>query len=424
MSGESDHPLLMQRGLFLIQQDRYSEAAVCFRELLSGNPRNSLALFNLALCQYHLPNEKKQSLESIDQALQCDPENSTFHSLRGLILLDRNQVSDAEKSVETALKIDPHSVFAFTTKARIHWARNEWPQVEEYSRKALELDADNAGAANLLSVALRFQKKSDENKAQVRGMLARDPEDPDTHVSAGWSALHEGNHQEAENHFREALRLHPNHEGAREGLLEAFKSRSPIYRKYLAYCLWMTGFTQKSQWILVIGFLVFYKVVVNVLKKFSPVLAHTVVALYLLFVLWLHVAKPVGNLMLLADRFARLVLRFSERLEAMVVGGSTLLGLGLLIVGNLAKSDACFFLAVGFLSMSFPLASVFTNHSRVGRILFSILALPSMSGLLLYTIGLISGSSRFLKPSVGLLMFGILLAGVTTWLTNIRSLNR
>ena len=119
---------------------------------------------------------------------------------------------------------------------------------ETAAREALALDPDSSGAANLLSHALRIQGKSGENEGRIEAMLARDPESDDNHCAAGWQALQSGKREQAQTHFMEALRLNPENDLAREGMLEAFKARSPLYRSYLKWAFWMASQSQARQW--------------------------------------------------------------------------------------------------------------------------------------------------------------------------------
>ncbi len=65
--------------------------------------------------------------------------------------------------------------------------------------------------------------------------------------------MHQGDHKQALEHFREALRLKPDMEWARNGMVEALKARYFLYRLMLRYYLWMSRFTRRGQWGMIIG---------------------------------------------------------------------------------------------------------------------------------------------------------------------------
>jgi hypothetical protein len=268
----------------------------------------------------------------------------------------------------------------------------------------------------LLAEALRNQGRGAENREQIAGMLARDPEDALTHHSAGWAALQRGDHRAAESHFREALRISPGLEPAREGLLASFRSRSPFYRGYLRYCLWMARLKEKSQWAVVIGIYVGYRLVAKAAGAISPTLAFGVVALYLLLVLWAFVANAVGNFILLMDRFARHALKRREKIEGRCGGrcgrggsGAARLGFGFGINLGVVLGAA---LAVG----AIPWSLVFTNPSRAGRLLFGAVGVTVWLGATCFLAGMWTALQPLTDVGEKVLIAGGIGVIVTTWL--------
>src|SRR6185295_5916341 len=69
----------------------------------------------------------------------------------------------------------------------------------------------------------------------------------------GWALLHAGDAKRALEHFREALRLDPELEFARAGVVEALKARNPIYRVMLLYFLWMARLSGRTRWGIILG---------------------------------------------------------------------------------------------------------------------------------------------------------------------------
>src|SRR5580658_256855 len=126
-------------------------------------------------------------------------------------------------------------------------------------------------------------------------MLARDPQNASTHASAGWAALQRGERRVAEEHFLEALRLEPGSENARHGLLNSFRARSPFYRAYLAYCFWMQQLSRRTRWAVIIGLIVITNFSRELFTGSMAPVGYAVSVLYGLFVLWVWVAKGIGN---------------------------------------------------------------------------------------------------------------------------------
>src|SRR5262245_3830355 len=66
-------------------------------------------------------------------------------------------------------------------------------------------------------------------------------------TNQGWAALESGEPHEALQHFRRALRLRPDYERARSGVVEALKARHPLYRWVLGGFFWLTRFPPTLQ---------------------------------------------------------------------------------------------------------------------------------------------------------------------------------
>lgn len=414
----------VRRGLILKEQRRYDEAEKFFREALAQNPNDAEALMHLASCQMHMPGREREALQTIDQAIAIEPNESTFHGLRALILCDLRKPADALKSADTAVGLEPTSTFAFTARTHALLHLEKWNDAEQSARMALMLDPDNSGAANQLAQALRLQNKMDENADRIASMLSRDPDDSSTHNSAGWAALQRGKHREAEKHFMEALRLNPKSESSRDGLLNSFRARSPLYRGYLQYCFWMQRIGRNQRIAVIIGLLFISRISRQVFTGQWAVVGYAITAIYMLLVLWSWVAKGVGNFILLFDRFAKYALHTREKIEAVAVGGSVVVGIALLITSLAIDREGLHFAAIALIASAFPFALTFTNESKVGTFLFGAIgatAFAAFAGLLVHSLVFSGEPADFL---MGLFSFGVMGAVITTWIAGIPALRR
>lgn len=412
-------PAQVLRGLQLKEIGRYGDAERAFREALAHEPNDAFALHHLAACQFHQADRHGEALQTINSAIAIAPNEADHHVLRAFILCVLDRAKEALDASRAALALEPASPAGFTAEAQAHLMLEHWPDAERTARMALALDADNTTAANQLAHALRLQNKMAENAGHLAGMLARDPEDPYTHANAGWSALQRGEHRIAETHFREALRHDPDFESAREGLMNSFRARSPIYRGYLKYCFAMQRLSAGSRWAVIIGLYV----AARLASHLKGGIGLAVIALYFVFCLWVWVAKPVGNLMLLFDRFARHALRRDEKTEAMVVGGGLCAGIAALTGGLSLNSALLIPLGIGLIAQSFPFAMTFTNPSRAGTWLFgSIGGFAALATLL----SVLQPFTPVIPVAVAdnLFLAGCLACLASTWLGNIPSLRR
>src|SRR5215211_141289 len=135
----------------------------------------------------------------------------------------------------------------------------------------------------------------------MRTALEQNPENEFTHTTIGWNFLEKGRHREAAGHFREALRIHPNLEGAQSGLKQALKSRIAPYRWLLQYSFWISNKGKNLQWILPFALFALMRIVIWALgrdNQFTTAVM-VVMALYLLFVITSWVINPIANFTLL-----------------------------------------------------------------------------------------------------------------------------
>src|SRR5438876_7808655 len=87
----------------------------------------------------------------------------------------------------------------------------------------------------------------------IDAALARNPDSAVTHANQGWTLLEKGEPKKALEHFREALRLDPENEWARHGIVEALKARNVIYGLMLRHFLWMSKLSPAAQWGVILG---------------------------------------------------------------------------------------------------------------------------------------------------------------------------
>jgi tetratricopeptide (TPR) repeat protein len=270
-----------ERVNLLFERHRYADAEKELRGLLAKDPDDGVGHALLALCRLELK-RPEEALDDARRAVHAAPDTPLSHHALALAHLARDESKKALAAIREAIRLDPEEPDHFAVLGSIHLGRSEWKPALDAASEGLRLDPEHAGCANLKSMALRKTGQSGAASHELEAQLARDPLDPDTHANRGWQLLEEGNTKRATLAFREALRLDPEHEWAREGLVEAIKARNPVYRIVLKYTFFMGRQRPGMQWGILIGAYVLYRVMREVSRN-RPELAPWLTPLIVLY---------------------------------------------------------------------------------------------------------------------------------------------
>lgn len=328
----------LERAQLLLQQSRPADAEREAMLALAQSPEHPLAHAFLALSRSD-QGRAAEALQSAEAAVGLAPDVAYFHYVLATVLHRAERDGEARKRVEEAIRLDPDEERHFGLLASIHLALRDWPAALEAAERGLALNPEDVGCANLRSMALVRLGRKAEAMETVESALERDPQNAVSHANQGWNCLHRNDPRKAQEHFREALRLDPELEYARQGMLEALRARNPVYRGMLAYFLWMGRQSGRLQAAFIIGTYVVMRLMRNVAET-QPgwgVVAWPLVILFYLFVYLSWTAGPMFNLLLRFDRFGRYVLSRDERRATWWFGGcvaAMLGGLGWWAAGN------------------------------------------------------------------------------------------
>lgn len=428
MSESDNHFALVTRGVRLRELRRFEESETALKEALSMDPEDDFAVHQLAVTQYFSPNGGKKALDTVGRAIALSPNDPDHHVLKAFILIELGRGKEAFRSAKDAIEQDPNHSNAHAAQAGACLVLSQNEAAERCAREALSLDPGNDVAAKYLAHSLRLQGKMEENAEQIRRMLENDPNDNQTHTVAGYSRLQTGDAKGAETHFLEALRLNPGNEYARNGLLESFRARSALYRLHLRWTMWMESKSASMQWAIIIGIYLVIRLLRLLRGTRFEILGIILGILYGLVVFWMHVARGVGNLMIICDSSARYALNKAEKIDGIVVGGGIMLGLMILTCGLALDEFGLVVPGITLMVAAIPFSYVFTNQSKIGRWVFSSFALLILGAGLLMTLSAFA-PTLFTKDFerdviVPAAIAGMIAALATTWLSGIPSLRR
>lgn len=318
----------LERGLLLFQQSRHELAEAELRQALADEPQEAYAHALLALCLAEREKFADATAEA-QQAIHFAPDLPFAHYALARVLCDRNRYAEARAAIEEAIRLDASDADHFSLLAGIHFQERRWPDALQAAEQGLELDAEHVGCTNLRAMALVKLGRKAEAGATIDAALAKAPENALTHANQGWTLLERGDPKKALEHFREALRLDPENEWARAGIVEALKARNIIYAAMLKYFLWMSKLSSRAQWGIILGGY-FGSRLLGSMAQSNPDLAPWVLPLrilYITFAVLTWTAYPLFNLMLRLNRFGRLALTPAQNVEANWVGALFFLAL-------------------------------------------------------------------------------------------------
>jgi tetratricopeptide (TPR) repeat protein len=315
----------LARARLLLAQSRPADAEREAGLAVAAEPEDTAALAVLALS---LAEQRKMpaALEAARRAIGLAPDAAHLHYIHASVLHRADLDDQARQAVAEAIRLDPEDADNFSLLASIELAERDWPGALAAAERALALNPEHIGAANLRAMALVRLGRTAEAEQTMDFALQRAPENAFSHANQGWNRLHQNRPREAQVHFREALRLAPDLEYARQGMLEALRARNPIYRAMLAYFLWMGRLRGPWQWAVIIGAIAGGSMLRGAADT-NPWL-WPALALFYLFVYLTWTAVPMFNLLLRLDRFGRHVLTPDQRLASSFFGVTVALALG------------------------------------------------------------------------------------------------
>lgn len=324
-----------QRALLLLRQARYDLAEAELRQALAAEPHDAFAHSLLALCLSQRE-QFKEATEEAKQAIHLAPDVPFAHYTLAQVLHHRNRDDEALPAIQEALRLDASEADYFALLAAIQLSERRWPAALEAAERGLQLDSEHIDCTNLRAVALVRLGRKREAGDTIAAALAKNPDNSTTHANQGWTLLEQGDPKRALVHFRESLRLDPENDWARRGIVEALKARHFIYAAMLRYFFFMSKLSRGAQWGIILGGYLVFRLLSGAAQT-DPNLAPWVLPfqiLYIAFALLTWIAAPLFDLLLRLNRFGRLALSRESIVASNWIG--TCMALALLCLGSCA----------------------------------------------------------------------------------------
>lgn len=388
----------IQRGLFLMRQNRYTDAKKELQQALGQEPQNAMIFALLAECSIQ-EDDGQKALEMATTALNLEAGHPYFHSVLAKAYMILKKYNDAQNAIGEAITLEPYNDTYYFIQGNIFYLQKNWEAALQAAGQALEINAESVEAINLRSLALVKLNRKEEATSTADYALHKEPENPYSHANKGWAELNFGNHKNAQKHFREALRLQPMHESARAGLKESIKAENIFYRQILKYFLWINRLSEKYQWGFIIGLYIVYRIILNIAESYPSIapLMYPLIVAYIIFAFSTWIAVPVSNFFLRLHPLGKHALTPDEKLGSNLVSGFLITCIGFLIAYFI--TNQFFFMLMGgwFGFISLLIGPIF--NASTGSKSRLILSLTTLG------IGLIGLTAIFALPELTIYFF-------------------
>ena len=414
----------LERGLLLYQQSRYDLAEEQLRQALAADPDDSYSHALLALCLTERE-QFKAATEEAQHAVHLAPDDPFSHYALARVFYDRDRLEEASAAIAESIRQDPTDADYHSLLAAIRFDQRRWREALRAAEQGLQSDPEHVGCTNLRAMALVKLGRRQEAGATIDVALARNPENAITHANQGWTLLEKRDHTKALEHFREALRLDPENEWARRGIVEALKAKYFIYSLMLRYFLWMSKLSHGAQWAIILGGYFGYRFLSSVSSS-HPDWAPWILPLkilYIVFAIMTWIADPLFNLLLRLNRFGRLALSEEQTAASNWIGAGLLAAVLSLSWWLVAGGQQALLLALVFGLTVLPLAGTFKCQAGWPRTVMA--AYTTLLGMVGTVAVLMPDGSKSLR-SMGAAMMGLFLIGVflSGWIANLLIVQR
>ncbi len=315
-----------------------------------------------AACLWRL-DRLEDATERARAAIASSPEWARPYCLLARILKERFRYGEAKVAIDEALRLDPEDADHYFALSLIHIRRGEYEPALAAAEQGLEVGPNSDSCHSARALALSLLGRSHEGLAESSLALETNPNDPFGHACRGWVMYNAHRPKDARKCFLEALRLKPDYEWARQGLVYAMMRQIAVAREVLGTYHWLR---RLPAWFRIpLSALIVPPLII--LFFLGCVMAPAVMAGLVGATVWaFYTRRALGLLALRFDRVGRSVLTPDELSSARWCGW--LGGAGWLLVAiSQARDNIALLAGMFLLAWVRPLTDVFSCESGRSR---------------------------------------------------------
>jgi tetratricopeptide (TPR) repeat protein len=347
----------VQKGISFYNLRRYDAACQILEQVIIQEPSQFQALITLCNCYIHLNNLKKV-LEYSNQLIKYYPHESIGFYFFSFYNFSIGKINLAIEAIDTSISIDPMDADYWALKANIFISLKNWVTALSFANKGIEIDPEHINCLNFRTQCLTKLDRTAELQANINEALHQNPYNSFTHANVGWSKLETKDYDNARLHFAEALRINPNNEYARDGIINAIKAKNIIFNWFLQYSFWFEKKSKNFKYGFLFAFIFFRKFLVDFAQTNPWLYIPIGLAFLFVFVTWL--IEPISNFFLLLDKFGKHALTKYEKQTAYMVVSGLALAVCFSILGFIFKNEILISAAIFFITIIIVLNKYFS----------------------------------------------------------------
>jgi tetratricopeptide (TPR) repeat protein len=201
-------------GNALYAEEAFDEAAKCYRCAIQLDP-NAVGAYNNLGNACRALGQSEEAAAAFRVAVRLRPDTPELLFNLGRVLIDCDALAEAGAMLGEVVRLQPDHGPAHELLGSVRLRLGDWEAAAAAYEAAVRLSPDDPALAGSLATALVKLNRFDAVEAVFRAVLRRLPESADTWTGLGAVLNDVGRPDEAIACCDEALRLEPNHAGAR-----------------------------------------------------------------------------------------------------------------------------------------------------------------------------------------------------------------
>ena len=203
-----------------LAQGRLAQAAHCYRNAVTADPRDAAACLNLGYALGEA-GQAEEAIEWLRRATELDPSQRDAHFLMARQLRAAGELDGAEQSFARAVDIDPGFDLALREQGEVLLALGDAPRARDVLARLARLRPEDPSAQAHWGLACESAGDTKQAEACYRRALALEPLQAQSLFGLANVLFHHGDSAGAADLYARVLEQLPDHAGARTNLAQA-----------------------------------------------------------------------------------------------------------------------------------------------------------------------------------------------------------